>query len=99
MREAMDEQRMESGVAGDDFPGRARRRVALEYAGYVFSDSRKHVISKDATTIIGNPSESVNYFLPISSHRVSMPRRMLTSTFSSRALANSRRSRSMSFRG
>src|SRR5258708_17148857 len=42
VRESMDEKRVKTGIAGNDFPGRTRRRVAFEYAGYVFANSGKH---------------------------------------------------------
>src|SRR6267378_2847137 len=102
VRQAMNQERVKTGIAGEDFPGRTRRRVAFEYAGYVFANSGKHRDSRGPMPgIIGNLSELVNYFLgaPLSSQAASMPRRMLTSTVSSRAFANSRRKRSMSLRG
>src|SRR5712672_216568 len=43
----VDQKRVKTGVAGDDFPGRARRRVALEYAAYVFANSVEHGDSRD----------------------------------------------------
>src|SRR5207247_11093708 len=46
VRQSMDEKRVKTGIAGNDFPGRTRRRVAFEYAGYVFADSGKHRYSR-----------------------------------------------------
>src|SRR5207247_8268994 len=48
----MDEQSVEARIAGDDFPGRARRRVALEHAGYVFANSGKHRYSRGTMSSI-----------------------------------------------
>src|SRR6266853_631084 len=47
VRQAMNQERVKTGIAGDDFPGRTRRRVAFEYAGYVFANSSKHRDSRD----------------------------------------------------
>ncbi len=46
VRQSMDEKRVKTGIAGNDFPSRTRRRVAFEYAGYVFANSGKHRSSK-----------------------------------------------------
>src|SRR5580765_3176809 len=96
----MDEQRVEAGVAGDDFPRGPGRGVTVEHASDVFANSGQHrFFSYDRVVIIGSLSDLVNY-LPLGrSQADNMPRRILTSTFSNRALANSRRTRSMSLRG
>src|SRR5882672_290213 len=100
VRKAVDEKGMKARVAGNDLPGRARRGVAVEHAGYVFADSGKHRLSVGwGPVIIGNLTELVNYFPRGRSQAASMPLRILTSTFSSRARASRRRSRSMSLRG
>jgi hypothetical protein len=39
MVQTMQDQRMKSGVAGQYFPGISRRRVTIEYALYVFTDT------------------------------------------------------------
>jgi hypothetical protein len=38
----MNQKRMKAGIAGDDFPSRARCGIPLEGAGYVFANSGKH---------------------------------------------------------
>src|SRR5262249_34915468 len=93
VRQAVDEQRVEARVAGDDLPGRAGGGVAVEHARDVFSDPGEH------RRIIGNLSELVNYSSRGRSQAASIPRRMFSSTLSSCARAKSRRSRSMSLRG
>ena len=40
MCEAVHEQRVKPRVAGNDLPGVARGRIALEYDGYLFPNSR-----------------------------------------------------------
>ena len=42
IRDAVNAQRMEPRIAGDNLPGRARSRIAIEYAGDVFADVFKY---------------------------------------------------------
>jgi hypothetical protein len=42
MRELVNVKRVQPGIAGEDFPRRARRRVAFEYAGDVVTQFLEH---------------------------------------------------------
>ena len=42
VRQPMEEQRMKTRIAGNDLPGRTRRRVPVEYHAYLFTNSAEH---------------------------------------------------------
>src|ERR1043165_5048014 len=86
VREMMKPDGVQARIAGQHFPGGARRRVALQDAGDVATQFPEH------QAILGFPTDSINY-LPISA--LSSPRRMFTSSRSrSGTRENSRRNRS-----
>jgi hypothetical protein len=63
--ESMQGQGMKARVTGQDFPGRARGRVALEHAGDVFTKTREHGrIPLEPAQILKNPTRAVNLFFP-----------------------------------
>jgi len=54
MRQPMQDHRMQARITGQDLPSIARRRVALNDAGNIFSELRKHnrdVVTGDAILI------------------------------------------------
>ncbi|HET9651090.1 MAG TPA: MFS transporter [Usitatibacter sp.] len=58
-------QRMEAGIAREDFPYRARRGIAVEHAADVFTDAAEHraiIRTRAGMTSLLFPTSVINYF-------------------------------------